>query len=307
MPDDKSTAPKRRQIPLTGELTRAQAILLASKALADAGINGASRDARALVAAAVRCSSLALITEPETLLGAEASIRLAKMVQRRTAHEPVSRIIGEREFYGRTFEITPATLDPRPDSETIVDAALELMANRDPATGGLKILDIGTGTGCLAITLIAELPGATALAVDICPEALEVARRNAARTGVENRISFQQTDLLENIAGKYNLVVSNPPYIPTGDIARLDPDVRSYDPECALDGGSDGLCIYRRLAPALAADNSPIDQESWIIFECGAGQAQSVTAIFRDAGFSQSRLYKDLSGHSRCVAVRSRR
>lgn len=306
MPEPPKTSESELAKKLTGALTRQQAIRLVAKALADAGINGAPRDARILLSTAAACSTLELISSPEIPLGPAAAERLAAMVHRRTLREPVSRIAGEREFYGRPFEVTPATLDPRPDSETIIDATLELVAAEGLRSEDITILDIGTGSGCLIVTLLAELQGARATAVDICPHALTVAKRNAARHGVADRVSFLEADALEDQRSRYNLIVSNPPYIPSAEIATLAAEVRDFDPVGALDGGLDGLDIYRRIAKRLSGALADQGPAAWAIFEVGAKQATSVASILRSAGFKTIRLFKDLSGHTRCVAVRSR-
>lgn len=289
-------------------LTLRQAVDKMTLILSAAGIPGAPRDARVLTAAATSRRAVDLIADPEAPLDAKAARELSAMAARRAAHEPVSRILGEREFYGRAFEITPATLDPRPDSETLIEAALGLVSQVGLRDGdGLRILDIGTGSGCLIVTLLAELPAATGLATDICPAALAVALRNAERHGVANRLRLRQSDILDGMDGRYNLLVSNPPYIPSGDISGLDADVASFDPRIALDGGADGLAFYRRIAGRLGDVIGLPPQPGWAVFEVGAGQSDDVARILREAGFAPATIWQDLGGHTRCVAVETRR
>lgn len=284
--------------------TASEAARLMAQALSAASIENPATDARLLVPAALGCSKQDFIMHPQRLVTPDEARQLQQFEKRRAAYEPVSRILGSREFYGRSFEITPDTLDPRPDSETLVEAALELARERDASAGPLRILDIGTGTGCLLLTLLAELPGGSmGLGTDISVPALTVAARNAATLGLADRVRWQQTHSLTGITGPFDLIISNPPYIPTPDLAGLAPDVRLYDPLTALDGGFDGLQVYREIIAGLAA----ADFES-ALFEVGAGQAADLELIVRDKLGSKVRRIKrwsDLGGHCRCVAVQT--
>ena len=222
------------------QLTLGAALRQATALLRSAGIEGAGDDARRLLAAALALSAAQLLARPERPLSAEESERFGRSIARRAAREPVSRILGEREFYGRSFAISPATLDPRPDSETLIAAALEFTAaEKWPAAPArpLRILDVGTGSGCLLLTLLAELPGALGVGIDTSTAALDIARANAQRLGVADRAHWLVGDALEAMRGPFDILISNPPYIPTGEIAGLDPEVRCYDPPLALDGG----------------------------------------------------------------------
>ena len=273
------------------------------RALAEAGVEDAGRDARLLVAAAAGVGTQEIIVRPERPLSAEQQLRLQAMVARRCAREPVSRILGEREFYGRRFGLSAATLDPRADSETLIEAALGLAVREGWAERPLRILDIGTGTGCLLLTLLAELPLATGLGTDISAAALDTAASNAAALGLTARAAFALADVLDGVEGPFDLVVSNPPYIPSGEIAGLKSEVRKFDPRAALDGGPDGLAIYRRIIAGL-----PLVLRSWVVFEVGAGQGDAVAQLLEQA-FVKTRhaevaRYSDLEGHTRCVAVR---
>jgi release factor glutamine methyltransferase len=248
-------------------------------------------------------SAAQLLAAPETPIDAVACRKLAELVRRRCAREPVSRILGEREFYGRAFAISPATLDPRPDSETLIGMALELADAQGWRQRPVRILDVGTGSGCLLVTLLAELPQATGLGGDICKDALAVAADNARRHGVMSRVKLDMYDGLVGINGPFDLVVCNPPYVATPEISSLSPEVRNYDPLQALDGGPDGLAVYRALVPAL----DRVAPCGWVVFEVGAGQAGAVAELLRCSvpGPRQGalRFRQDLGGHTRCVAM----
>jgi release factor glutamine methyltransferase len=287
----------------SGLATLGGAARAAQQSLAAAGIDGAGRDARLLVAAASGCTTADIIAYPERPLSDAVLLRLEETVKRRAAHEPVSRILGEREFYGRSFRLSPATLDPRADSETLIEAALAIAEREGWRERPIRILDIGTGTGCLLLTLLAELPHATGLGTDVSRDALATAAANAERLGLAGRADFEMHDVFDGVSGSFDLVISNPPYIASGEIAGLSRDVREYDPLAALDGGQDGLDLYRRIAEGL-------DRvlKGWVVLEVGAGQAESVAVLLHQA-FVKTRQaevssYCDLGGHTRCVALR---
>jgi len=280
-----------------------EAVRVAQRALAAAGIEDPAREARLVVSAASSLPTAEIIVRPEQLLAPGVRERLDAMLARRCAHEPLSRILGEREFYGRRFTLSPATLDPRPDSETLIEAVLGI-AEREGWNGRpIRILDVGTGTGCLLLTLLAELPMATGLGTDVSEEALATATGNAVSLGLGERAAFACHDALEGIEGWFDLVISNPPYIASGEIDGLSPEVRDFDPLAALDGGVDGLGIYRRIAAGLERI-----LRGWVVFEVGASQADAVSSVLQQE-FVKTRnaevcLYLDLSGHTRCVATR---
>jgi release factor glutamine methyltransferase len=287
-------------------MTVEAAIRSATIRLAAAGVQGAGRDARLLIAAALGATQEQLVLHPQRLLDLAATDRLAAMLERRALQEPVSRILGVREFYGRSFIVTPATLDPRPDSETLIDLVLAAVDQEGWRQRPLRIIDVGTGTGCLLLTLLAELPNATGVGTDVSAAALDVARRNAEALGLAGQIDLRIENALESGVDAFDILVSNPPYIPTSDIDGLDLDVRAYDPHLALDGGADGMAIYRRIAARL--DKRVPD--GWAAFEVGAGQADQVAGILAPAtGGDPTRLMiaRDLSGHQRCVAIRTHR
>jgi release factor glutamine methyltransferase len=267
----------------------------AAQRLKEAGCGTPDLDARLLFQAATGLSREDIILDPGRRIPAGEIGHFEALVMRRMEREPVSRILGEREFYGRPFRITPATLDPRPDTETLVEAALALMPQ------GARLLDLGTGTGAIVVTLLAERPDATAVATDLSQEALAVARENAERAGVAQRLCLMHGSWFAPVTGVFDMIVSNPPYIPKADIEGLSPDVRNFDPGLALSGGDDGLDPYRAIAPRAA---SHLAAEGHVLVEIGAGQAEQVEAIFAASGFSKVERHKDLGGHVRCLAFR---
>lgn len=250
-------------------------------------------DARLLLQAAAGISREDLILGTDRILTGEQLTCFETFVSRRERHEPVSRILGQREFYGRAFRVTPDTLDPRPDTETLIEAALAVMPR------GARLLDLGTGTGAIAITLLAERPEATGLATDLSTAALAVARENAGRLGVADRLALAEGNWFDPVAGVFDIILSNPPYIPAGDIAGLGPEVRNFDPGLALSGGIDGLDPYRMIASCAAAH---LAAGGHVLVEIGAGQAEDVVAIFARAGFRTAARHRDLGGHERCLA-----
>ena len=282
-----------------------EAMARLTRGLSEAGIDGAARDARLLLLGALGMTGTDLLREPERCVGAQEAAKLADFAARREAHEPVSRILGERGFFGRDFMVTPATLDPRPCTETVIEAALEIAAREGWRERPIRILDIGTGSGALLVTLLAELPLATGVGTDISEPALAAARANAERLGVAGRAEFLARRTLDGVAGPFDLLVSNPPYIPSRDIETLDPEVRLFDPRAALDGGADGLDFYR--AFALEADR--VVPRGWIVLEVGAGQAEDVSRLFRTEGPPgiprEIKVWQDLGQHTRCVAVKT--
>lgn len=271
-----------------------------------AGLPGAWLDARLLVCAATGCDHAELIAFGERRAEDGAGDRLHGFVERRIAGEPVSRILGRREFWSLCLEIGEATLDPRADSEAVVEAALDLVRRFGWEERPLRICDLGTGSGCLLLAVLSELPEAYGVGVDISPAALVVARRNAMAHGLAGRVDFVCGDWLDPVKGGFDLVVANPPYIARNEIAELDREVRLHDPLIALDGGSDGLDAYRRIIPAARA---ALTRGGWLVMETGAGQAAGVEAMLADHGYCARRdvapVVRDLAGRARCVrAVR---
>lgn len=282
-----------------------EALSNATAYLAAAGVPEAAVDARHLVAHALGIERAALLRAPEMTIDAPAGARLADVLARRAAREPVSRIVGERAFHGLALALNAETLDPRPDTETVVTAALALVAEiRKDRDEPLRILDLGTGTGAIVLALLAALPDAVATATDISASALDIARLNATRHGLADRVQFVQSHWLEEITGRYHLLVANPPYIPSGDIAALAPEVAQWDPRRALDGGPDGLDAYRGI---LAHTSRVLETDGWAVFEVGHEQAPAVAALARCHGLEPAPLnwrpFQDLGGHTRCVGI----
>ena len=280
------------------EQTVGEVLGLMTRAFAEAGLESAQRDARFLLQGLLDLDGAALLTRSERPVGALAPL-VSDAQRRRLAHEPVSRILGVREFYGRDFVITPDVLDPRPDTETVVDLALDVVRSHGLTDRAITIADIGTGSGILIATLLAELPKARGIATDISARALEVARQNARRLGVADRINFSATRGLGVVEGPLDLVVSNPPYIVSGEIPALEAAVRDFDPRIALDGGIDGLQIYREIAQNIVN----LQHSPRLVLEVGAGQAADVETIFSADGWVLLDQRRDLGGHVRAVAL----
>ncbi len=276
---------------------------LATDQLATAGVSDAAVDARHLVAHALGVSRAVLLSAPEQVLDATARQRLAEVIARRAAREPVSRIIGERAFYGLSLGLNADTLDPRPDTETIVSVALALATAMPARDAPLRILDLGTGTGAIALALLAALPNAQATATDISAAALDMARHNAERHGLADRIRFIESRWLDDVEGRYHLLVTNPPYIRRDEIASLAPEVAHWEPHRALDGGPDGLDAYRVI---LADTSRVLEPDGWAVFEVGHDQAAVVAALGVNHGLTPAPLdwplLRDLGGNIRCVA-----
>ncbi len=269
----------------------------AEAALAEAGIDTPRLDARILVAAAIDATPGDVFLHPDRAFAPDAAHRLEELLARRADREPVSRILGRREFWSLEFALSPDTLDPRPDSETLIEAALAALPARAQP---LRILDLGTGTGCLLLALLSELPRATGLGIDISSGACTSARENAARLGFAPRAEFRQGSWEAAGGARFNLIVTNPPYIRTGDMAGLAPEVARYDPETALAAGPDGLDAYRAIAPVIAAVLAP---GGAAFVEIGDGQATEVTAIFSRAGLRVPDVKPDLAGRLRCLVA----
>lgn len=271
----------------------------ASRRLAAAGIEAPQREARLLLGRASGLGATALIGWPERPVAAEAVRRFEQVLARRLAHEPIAKILGRREFWSLDFAVTADTLDPRPDTETLVAAVLaEIPDRRAP----LRIADLGTGTGCILLALLSELPAAWGVGIDRSAAAARVAAGNAAALGFGRRAGVAVGDWAAALAACFDIVVSNPPYIASAAIAGLAPEVRDYDPRAALDGGADGFDAYRRLAPDCARLLRP---GGLAAFEVGAGQAGSVAALCHAAGLSLLGIRADLAGIDRVVLARN--
>ena len=253
-----------------------------------------SLDARLLLQGASGLSQADMIASPDQTITPEITGLFRTLIKRRAAHEPVSRILGRREFYGRNFRVTPYVLDPRADTETLIDMALEKL----PVESSARILDLGTGSGIIALTLLAERQKAHAVAVDISEKALAIAHINGQELAVVDRCDFLLGKWFAPVAGSFDLVISNPPYIESAIIPSLDTDVKDHDPHLALDGGPDGLQAYRDIAQGASPHLAP---QGFVMVEIGAGQASDVTGIFENAGLALESSRQDLSGHIRCL------
>ncbi|MGH6771868.1 peptide chain release factor N(5)-glutamine methyltransferase [Brucella tritici] len=263
-----------------------------------AGLDTPDLDARLLVEWATGKTRLDLISEPEQLVDSAAIETLSDALDRREKGEPVHRIMGVREFFGLPFRLSAATLEPRPDTEVLVELvipALETLAGKNSV---LELLDMGTGTGAIVISLLHRFEHAHGIGLDMAEGALAMARINAVANGVSDRFAALKSDWFQNVSGLFHLIVSNPPYIPHEDIAELSREVREHDPLAALDGGADGLNFYRALAQK-AADH--LYKDGMVAVEIGAGQFQDVEALFESAGFSLAGDASDLGGHRRAM------
>ena len=283
---------------LTAPATVARTLTAAAVRLKEAGVEDPRRDARLLIAAAIEAGPERLIAEPERVLEDGEAARIEASITRRAAREPVSRILGRRGFWSLELEITPDTLDPRPDSETLVAAVLARIEAQGLVGAPLTVLDLGTGSGCLLLALLSELPAATGLGLDISAAALEVARRNARKLGLSERARFAVGDWGAGLGGSWQLIVSNPPYITDGEIGDLAPEVARYDPRLALTAGSDGLDAYRKLLPRAA---SLLGRGGMLALEVGRGQQDAVTALLAASGLTPRGRYRDLGGIERCL------
>ncbi|MFC1460667.1 peptide chain release factor N(5)-glutamine methyltransferase [Microvirga arabica] len=278
--------------------TRAGALRELRRTLTEAGFETAALDARLLLLEALGISATELITEPDVPLKPEQVEALAAFVQRRLNHEPVARIVGEREFWGLPFRLSPETLVPRPDTETLVETALALLPDRQAP---LKVVDFGTGSGCILVALLHELPNATGLGVDLSFGALVTARANAIGNRVDSRCHFALSRWADAVSGPFDLVVSNPPYIASGVIPTLDQEVREHDPRLALDGGPDGLEPYRIL---LGEAERLLAPGGLLAVETGYDQAEDLRSLAGLHGLEVVRIAHDLSGNPRCVAMK---
>jgi len=252
---------------------------------------GARTDARSLLAHAMGIERGMLSVKLHDPVCGDVTKVFQRAIVQRVKHQPVSQIIGAREFWGRRFKITPDVLDPRPDTETLIEEVLKQPA---PKT----ILDLGTGSGCILLTLLAEFKTATGTAVDVSGKALAVATENAAALGLSDRVTFKQSDWFENISGQFDLIVSNPPYITAKAMDEIAPDVRDWEPRMALTPEGDGLDAYRIIAKNAAQYLAPKGQ---LFLEIGWDQAASVLEIFHQQGFQNGRCIQDLAQKDRIL------
>lgn len=273
--------------------TVAEAVAALARRLSQAGIESAHREAQILLRAATGLSREALLAHPETPLTEEARVTLAEHAARRVAREPLPYITGEVEFYSLPFHVTPAALVPRPETEILVEAVL----TRLPPTAKL-LLDIGAGSGVIAVVLARERPDAMVVAVDVSRPALALTRRNARRHGVVGRMRLVQSDLLTGLRGRADAIVANLPYIDPEELEGLQPEVRDYEPRRALEGGYHGLAVIERLCAALPSSLAP---GGLAALEVGAGQAPAVAAKLEAAGLARIEIVPDYAGIERVV------
>ncbi|MGA7530685.1 MAG: peptide chain release factor N(5)-glutamine methyltransferase [Pseudolabrys sp.] len=277
-----------------------EAISLLAQAFHTAGIEAADVDGRLLVGHALHLDRARLIAQSDRILEAREINVISALAARRLKREPVSRILGQKEFWSIALAITPDVLVPRPETETVVEGALDFVVRGGLRMEKLRILDIGTGSGALLLALLRELPNATGTGTDISTGALKVARENAARCGVEGRCTFVVCDIASVVEGPFDLLVSNPPYIAHNEITSLAPEVKNYDPMVALDGGDDGLAAYR----AIAADAKRLLAPGARMFvELGAGQEAAVRDLFTNVGLIAGIARTDLAGIPRVLGA----
>jgi release factor glutamine methyltransferase len=286
---------------LSAHASRAATLVQLRSALRDAGMPEAAIEARILLFEACRIDATKLALAPEAEIGEEFAERLAGWLARRLSGEPVWRILGTREFWGLPFALSPETLVPRSDTEALVELALKYVRGpaRERALFEPRILDLGTGTGCILIALLHELPNAFGIGVDRSFEATCTARANAATNEVQHRSAFLVGDWAATLSGRFDLIVSNPPYIRSIDIAGLEPEVRLHDPRAALDGGGEGLDPYAIIFAQAAALLAPGGR---VVVEFGAGQGDDVVRIGADAGFLCVERVRDLGDVERAAA-----
>ena len=273
--------------------TVADALATATRSLRTAGIPDPSRDARWLMADALGVETSGVAVRLRDSLPREAAETFSSHVLARIKREPVSRIVGGRPFYGRWIANSPFVLDPRPETELLIELALS-----EPFS---ELLDLGTGSGCIALTLLAERPGAVAVATDISPDALETAAVNAVSWTVADRVRFEVSDWFEAVQGTYDLIVSNPPYIHPDELRDLAPEVARFDPRIALTDGFDGLSAYRRIAAQAPGHLRP---DGRLMVEIGPTQGEAVAELFRAAGLENISVTPDLDGRDRVVSAR---
>jgi release factor glutamine methyltransferase len=266
-----------------------QALSLAKKKLKDSNISSFNIDANLLLCHVLGKSKEFIIFNPEIDLSVQDFSQFEELVARRQKSEPISHILQKREFYNREFLVTKNVLDPRPDSESLIEYVL----NYFPGDETLEMLEVGVGSGCLIITILSELKKSHAKAVDISAKAIEVANKNSSTHGVDNRLEIIESDLFSNLGEeKFDLIISNPPYIKSADIADLSDDVKNFEPLGALDGGEDGLDFYRQIAKQ---SQKYLNKDGSVILEIGMGQEKEIVEFFQESGFNFINSKKDLA------------
>jgi len=272
-------------------MTAQSALVAAVQSLKAAGVDDPARDARRLLCHALDIDSSRLTLALGEEMTKDAKKLFGDLITRRITREPVSQILGYRDFYGQRFEVTRDVLDPRPETETLVETVLGL----DFQT----ILDIGTGSGCILLSLLATRVGSTGIGVDVSQSALTVAKRNAQTLGLLERVEFAHSNWFEAVEGLFDVIVSNPPYIDEKEWETLEPEPKDWEPKFALTPGVDGLAPYRVIA---AVAPRHLTKDGWLAVEIGWRQGDAVKDIFEDSGFSDVRVIQDLGGRDRVVA-----
>ncbi len=265
------------------------------KRLEAAGVDSPVLDARLLLEAGAGVSRLEIVTDPRRELSAAQVEAVNALTQRREAREPVSHIIGRKHFWTLDLAVNADVLTPRPETEFVVEAGLQSTL---PADAPHRMLDLGAGSGAIILALLRERPNATGVAIDVSPQALAIVQENAEQLGVADRLDIRQNDWAKDLDERFDLIVSNPPYIRSGDIDALAPEVSRYEPRVALDGGEDGLVAYRIIIAALPRLLKP---GAAFALEVGLGQAESVKALAEEAGLMTAEPVRDLSGIPRVV------
>jgi release factor glutamine methyltransferase len=278
-------------------VTIAAALTEATRRLDAGGIENARGEARILLSDALGFGMEKVIGYPELEIDADGLSQFESSLTRRVRREPMSHVLGKREFWSLDFRVTPDTLDPRPDSETLVEAVLELAKERNRHW---RVLDLGTGTGCLLLAVLSELPNATGIGIDSSAAALDIAKHNSTSLDLDDRAEFLQSEWDSCLEGEFDIVISNPPYIPTGELNSLAPEVALFEPRLALDGGIDGLAAYRALAPVFSRRLRP---RGILVIEMGAGQLQAVSQIMAGAGLDNLDYRLDIGGVARCLVA----
>jgi release factor glutamine methyltransferase len=280
-------------IPTLGDL-----LADAAKKLEESSVDDARREARLIAQFAFDIGLEKILGQPEWTPTAEALETFTNALARRSGREPLSQIVGMKEFWGLDFRVTCDTLTPRPDTETLVEAVLEAFPD---TKAPLRILDLGLGTGCLLLSLLSEYSNGTGTGVDISPSALKVAQENADRLTLKDRVDLRLGNWFEPVRGEFDIIVSNPPYITPAEMAILQPEVSKYEPELALIGGEDGLACYRLIIGKAQAHLCP---GGVVFLEVGAGQAAQVIEIGKKTGFKVLEVRCDLAGIERCIVLK---
>lgn len=273
------------------------AVLEAGEILRQSDVSDAKRDAALLLANVLGEEVTYLYREPDRVLTDEEHKKFNSLITRRAAREPLSHLTGHREFWSLDFLVNKDVLDPRPDSETLIEAVL---SSQNQEFNPRRVLDLGTGSGCLLLTILSEIPSATGVGIDYSDAALAVARKNASRLGLKLRTEFHRGSWDIDLGEKFDLVISNPPYIPTRDMAGLQPEVRDFEPHLALDGGVDGLGSYRDILSNIRTLLRPNGQ---LVFEVGIEQAQQVGQMMQNSGLSLPQFHRDIAAIERCVSA----